>query len=140
MLWSGCVSGLRSTWNRKKKKVSEGDGGVLRNHDVCWSGPCGGGECVCLEYGGDVGDGGAGDGRFSCGWALWRQELRKQLLWLGCLLEPGLEVVVELEKCARWLDDLLVWGGLRWDVLLGLKVRWTLSCGDGVVISEGCVC
>ena len=70
----------------------------------------------------------------------WRQELRTQLLWLGCLLEPGLEVVVELEKCARWLDDLLVWGGLRWDVLLGLKVRWTLSCGDGVVISEGCVC
>ena len=62
---------------------------------------------------------------------------------------------MELEKCARWLDDLLVWGGLRWDVLLGLKVRcgrwrlWarnarsggggkrcsvgTVSCGDGAV-------
>ena len=44
-------------------------------------------------------------------------------------MEPGLKVVVELETCAQWRGDLLVWGGLRWDVLLGLKVLWTLVIG-----------
>ena len=120
------MSGCRRTWSRKKK-VSDGDGGVLKNHDVCWNVLCGGGGRVCLEYGGDVGDDGAGDGRCSCGWVLWRQELRMPPLWLGCLLEPGLEEVVELEKCARWQKDLLVWGGLRWDVRFGLRALWTLA-------------